>query len=662
MKTINRMLKERGLVTWMDEEQMEGEVVESMAAGIDSSKTCVVFVTKNYHDKVNSDNEGDNCRLEFNYAMGRKTPKQMISVVMEQSSGDFPEMRRPAQWSGAVGMALGGKLYIDLSGDEGAPQFSKKVDELVARINRLTNASPAPVISAITPASSAAVPASDSGSQPSQSSNDIAAADAEISGEGLYVFLALQAPPMVSAEATVRVGMHQRLINMALLLEKKKQKLVADRSFPLCLSDASACTCDVELQLRRGLIYCLVWCGEGDGWEPREDVQRIPTLQSITTTIALPATSPPPHIAVLCLKSNAARAAERLLGAGVNTVMWLTVDMDGDAAAQVFTEVILPALKHLQDGDHPESVAKFIQATLSEMGEIQPGLTPSSGKNCGCISQAIFKEWLPASAPEARPWLTKQVPEVLHEVNPSSNSKQRQQLSVYACDLHYIKITQDELRESGRVMIVSEDVKEAALRRRSIAHSIYTAAQYRQGQQHVCHASTATDVQDGLQRMSSVGTFGPTLLWLDLLGKVATAADLDVMKSLLEDEDIGVLLTCDDAMLEDDELMSVVEEFVEDIECSEVDIGEQVYPLDVHTDDCHDRIKLFSVFEERGPMCLLDVFEPRQLSAALQSAMGGRPIAGVYRADERSVRSAMHQRYRLPPCSSGQSSDRRVWS
>ena len=65
VKTINAMLAQRGVVSWFDEEQMEGDIVERMSEGIENSSTCVVFVTKNYHDKVNSKKLADNCKKEF---------------------------------------------------------------------------------------------------------------------------------------------------------------------------------------------------------------------------------------------------------------------------------------------------------------------------------------------------------------------------------------------------------------------------------------------------------------------------------------------------------------------------------------------------------------------------------------------------------------------
>lgn len=137
---VNHLLKERGVVTWFDEEQMVGNVVEQMCAGIDDSITCVVFITANYLQKVAGDNDADNCKKEFLYADRRKTARLLIPVVMEQASGSQAAARKPSSWDGPVGMSLGGKMYIDLSADVETTQFVNKVDELAGEIFRLANA------------------------------------------------------------------------------------------------------------------------------------------------------------------------------------------------------------------------------------------------------------------------------------------------------------------------------------------------------------------------------------------------------------------------------------------------------------------------------------------------------------------------------------------
>lgn len=106
---INNYFRSRELITWFDEEKMEGNIQEKMANGIDNATCVIIFVTKNYLLKLNGDNAGDSCKLEFNYAALRKTSRNMIAVVLE------PEMRNTAKWSGQLGLILGNSLFIDMS-------------------------------------------------------------------------------------------------------------------------------------------------------------------------------------------------------------------------------------------------------------------------------------------------------------------------------------------------------------------------------------------------------------------------------------------------------------------------------------------------------------------------------------------------------------------
>jgi hypothetical protein len=68
-----------------------------MCNGIDSTSCSIVFITKNYVEKVGGENANDNCQLEFNYALRQKSAKYMIPVVMET------RMKDPNTWRGAVG-------------------------------------------------------------------------------------------------------------------------------------------------------------------------------------------------------------------------------------------------------------------------------------------------------------------------------------------------------------------------------------------------------------------------------------------------------------------------------------------------------------------------------------------------------------------------------
>ena len=55
--------------------------MDQMCRGIDNAKVVLVFITKRYCDKVGGDNEGDNCKLEFNYAVRRKG-KNLSSIAI----------------------------------------------------------------------------------------------------------------------------------------------------------------------------------------------------------------------------------------------------------------------------------------------------------------------------------------------------------------------------------------------------------------------------------------------------------------------------------------------------------------------------------------------------------------------------------------------------
>jgi hypothetical protein len=109
VKRVNLELQKRGLKTWFDENQMDGNIRFRMAEGIDNTKCVVVFITKEYRDKVNGIDMTDNCKYEFSYAMNQLGSQNMIPVVLET------EMRDTKKWKGELGAALGSMMYVDLS-------------------------------------------------------------------------------------------------------------------------------------------------------------------------------------------------------------------------------------------------------------------------------------------------------------------------------------------------------------------------------------------------------------------------------------------------------------------------------------------------------------------------------------------------------------------
>ena len=111
VSTIKEELKILSYQTWFDEERMRGDIVNQMADGIEGTQGVIVFITKKYLDKVTGQRANDNCRLEFDYAARTKTSEKMIAVVMEK------DMRDTSKWKRSVGIILGGKMFIDMSGE-----------------------------------------------------------------------------------------------------------------------------------------------------------------------------------------------------------------------------------------------------------------------------------------------------------------------------------------------------------------------------------------------------------------------------------------------------------------------------------------------------------------------------------------------------------------
>ena len=132
--SVNAALKRAGLVTWFDEERMRGDIVWQMTDGIERSSVVLVFVTRNYIQKVAGEGPNganDNCKAEFDYACNRKGVERMVAVVMEEECADS------RTWQGAVGMRLASTLYQNLSGDDA--QYEAGVTSLCSYCSSLVS-------------------------------------------------------------------------------------------------------------------------------------------------------------------------------------------------------------------------------------------------------------------------------------------------------------------------------------------------------------------------------------------------------------------------------------------------------------------------------------------------------------------------------------------
>jgi hypothetical protein len=112
VRKLNDGLKSMGIKTWFDEQgDMQGEIVQAMADGIDQSDVVVICITRAFINKCKK-KTGDHCKLEFNYAYNRKGPDLMIPLVMEEACST------PSSWDGPVGAILGSKLYQKFTDDK----------------------------------------------------------------------------------------------------------------------------------------------------------------------------------------------------------------------------------------------------------------------------------------------------------------------------------------------------------------------------------------------------------------------------------------------------------------------------------------------------------------------------------------------------------------
>jgi hypothetical protein len=107
-------LKASEVSIWFDHDRLSGTIESQITKGIDSAATFLVFVTKDYVEKIMSGSESDKtdwCHYEFIYA-GLQKPNKMIAIVME------PDMIDTKRWKGAVGARLGTKIFVDYSSEE----------------------------------------------------------------------------------------------------------------------------------------------------------------------------------------------------------------------------------------------------------------------------------------------------------------------------------------------------------------------------------------------------------------------------------------------------------------------------------------------------------------------------------------------------------------
>ena len=105
VKHVVQILRQRGFHVWFDEDNLEGNILSSMCKGIDEANIVLIFVTREYIEKVKNGGEDDNCRREFMYAASNAKP--MLAIRFDS--------HLPSKWDGPVGMILGSHCYVDMT-------------------------------------------------------------------------------------------------------------------------------------------------------------------------------------------------------------------------------------------------------------------------------------------------------------------------------------------------------------------------------------------------------------------------------------------------------------------------------------------------------------------------------------------------------------------
>lgn len=121
-------LQRLGWGTWVDEQDMIGNIDASMARGIQNCECVLVCLTEEYCKKVNEAANNlsirDNCHKEWNYA--NICCKLMIPIIMENDLLDIKN------WPlGVVPLHLGTSLYIDATKDDLAPAIMEIHNRLI---------------------------------------------------------------------------------------------------------------------------------------------------------------------------------------------------------------------------------------------------------------------------------------------------------------------------------------------------------------------------------------------------------------------------------------------------------------------------------------------------------------------------------------------------
>ena len=121
--SISRLLKQRGVSVWVDENQLRGNIVNGICEGIESSRKVVVFLTNRYMTRLESPD--NNCTMELKFAVREKKLKNVIAVVLDAELLDYKNWTRLARFYFAE------HVYIDFTTEK---KIKDNLNKLVREI------------------------------------------------------------------------------------------------------------------------------------------------------------------------------------------------------------------------------------------------------------------------------------------------------------------------------------------------------------------------------------------------------------------------------------------------------------------------------------------------------------------------------------------------
>jgi hypothetical protein len=108
--SINALLKERNLKTWIDEHDNHDEMLYSIPDGIQKSHFFIVFLTANLNEKIKRGHEEKEwCFRELSFASYALSPKNLIVVVLDEAVSERKN------WALVLQFLFATSMHFDLS-------------------------------------------------------------------------------------------------------------------------------------------------------------------------------------------------------------------------------------------------------------------------------------------------------------------------------------------------------------------------------------------------------------------------------------------------------------------------------------------------------------------------------------------------------------------